>query len=550
MRYVPSALVAIALISACGGSGRGGKDDEPVELTLAPPPPRLQPPSIRPADTFLVAADPKLDGFDGWPLEFEVVAGSYRALDCRVIVRRAGSELASLPGTLADNRCTATWTGRAATGAFIPPGVVDVSAELRKDGTTLAQTQAQAEIVRLGLSQIRLAAPPGAQHPLLFPRRGGTRGSFAELAITEPQWRVGPDRTETGATALDLASGMPRPLPAPWDDFSSPPLEAGTTDGLEHDTFNLPAAFTAGAAVQVIALMPMDVAAPTIADLRIVPPEGMMLTSGDGSWAPGTTITLDAAVSLVPSVGRYDQAVTWRFQALTATGDWVDVPGQLVTTHRLYGLAGAPTFMYTSVPHRAWVDVVDQVTQWVGGTTADPAMVAARIVEGVYREHGLQYDRESGASAYTDYPSGWTGAVFDLSAYQLRTLGRIINCSDAASIVSTYANMVGVDLRYHILTHRFATGFDLNYIKAIGWTEFDETPFFGDRGAFRYHAVVGPSDGSIYDATLALDGDGTPTAAPFTELLAQGMTQIAYLTALSSEPANIRSQADERVRIR
>ena len=99
------------------------------------------------------------------------------------------------------------------------------------------------------------------------------------------------------------------------------------------------------------------------------------------------------------------------------------------------------------MPHRAWVDVVDTVTGWVDGSTSDPMEVAGRIVEGVYNELGLRYDRDRGASFYTDYPGTWAGASFDASWFQDRAFGSIINCSDAASIVSAYANMMGVDLR-------------------------------------------------------------------------------------------------------
>ena len=141
-------------------------------------------------------------------------------------------------------------------------------------------------------------------------------------------------------------------------------------------------------------------------------------------------------------------------------------------------------------------------------------------------------------------------ARFDVSWFQDRAYGSTINCSDAASIVSAYANMVGIDFRYHILEHESAGGFDLNYIQAIGWTGFSETPFLSGRGAFRYHAVVGPADGRFFDATLALDGDGTPTALPSTLLLATGLTAVDYTRALSSEWMDVVSSVDEKVRLR
>ena len=99
------------------------------------------------------------------------------------------------------------------------------------------------------------------------------------------------------------------------------------------------------------------------------------------------------------------------------------------------------------------------------------------------------------------------------------------------------------------VTQADGNGFDLNYIRAIGFTDFDETPFTGDRGSFRYHAVVGPPDGTFYDGTLALDGAGTPTAPPFTPLLAEGMLPDDYLFDLSSQWMIVGTSMDEKVEI-
>jgi len=43
------------------------------------------------------------------------------------------------------------------------------------------------------------------------------------------------------------------------------------------------------------------------------------------------------------------------------------------------------------------------------------------------------------------------------------------------------ANMMGVDLRYHILDTAAGTGFDLNFIQPIGFSGFSETPFTSGR---------------------------------------------------------------------
>jgi hypothetical protein len=424
-------------------------------------------------------------------------------------------------------------------------------------GEALVSAETTIEVVRLGIERIQLApVTAGERAPLLYPKLGGMRDAFYELAADRFPWKLGADTADgAGAVALELADGTPRALPEPWEDLTSPPLDPGSPDGVERDTYNLPTAWTAGALVDVTATLDADVAgvpgggAPALAEVRVVAPEGTMAMA-DLGFTDGALITLRTETSPVAAVGRYDVSLEWTFEARAPGGEWVAVPGSITTTHRMYGLVAAPIFDYSSAPHRAWVDVVDMVAGWVAGSARDPDAVGARIVEGVYYEMGLQYDRESGASFYTDYGSSFSGASFDLSELQDRANGDIINCSDAGSIVSAYANMVGIDFRYHILTHQWASGFDLNYIQAIGWEGFTETPFTSGRGGFRYHAVVGPPDGRFFDATLALDGDGTPTALPATLLLAQGMMPDDYKRALSSEWMNVRTTHDEKVRLR
>ena len=165
----------------------------------------------------------------------------------------------------------------------------------------------------------------------------------------------------------------------------------------------------------------------------------------------------------------------------------------------------------------------------------------------MYDDLGLRYDDVFGGSAYTEYLDGWNDGVFRIVAFQRRDDGSVINCSDAASIVSSYANMVGIELRYHILQHATEGGFDLNYIRPIGFAAFDETPFRSGGGSFSYHAITGPPDGTVYDATLALDGDGDPGAPPHTARMATGLTPAEYLFDLTSEWDRVIIHIDDTV---
>ncbi len=529
-----------------------------------------EPPPDPVADLAVVAgsspvADPKLDGFDGWTLAFVVTALHYGDLPvaCRVSLSRDGVHLRAFDiavgegDTVEGAQCVATWDGVDDNGAFATPGPIDVRAELVVGEDVVASTEATLEVVRLGIDSVTLDGPEAA--PLMYGAMAGVERGYYTIPAGAPQWRIGPDASEPAdAVSLEHADGTVRALPEPWDDLRSPPLDDASDDGAEHDTYNLPAAFAAGTPIDVTATLSADIAgapaagAPVLHEVRVVPPAGASFADAqDGAFAPGAAVTVRMTDHPVQGVGRYDLVLDWTFEARVPGGEWLPVPGAVQTVHRIYGLAAVPAYEFTSEQHKTWVDIIDLVASWVDGQTADPIAVGARVIEGVYFEMGLVYDRESGASAYTDYPGfGFSDAQFDLSSFLDRDHGNIINCSDAASISATFMTMAGVDFRYHILRRPGGTRFDLNYIKAIGWDEFDETPFFGDRGAFSYHAVVGPTDGMFYDATLALDGDDDPKAPPHVELLAQGMVPEAYMEALSSEWELINVIEDQQVEIR
>ncbi len=556
-----SLLVTLTVSLGCSGDRRSPPPVITPTLIAGPVPDRVLP-RIAPSPALAVAADPKLDGFTGWPLVFDTSPGGYGGLHCTVSLSRGATVLAVIDGTLGPATCVAMWTGRDPSGLALAPGPVDVDARLEQvAGTPLARSQTRIEIVRLGISQVDLVGAAGAQVPLLYTATGGVRGAYAELTTTDVEWKLGPDRSEgAGSVVNELADGSARALPALWVDVLSPPLDAASPDRLEHDSYSLPSAWVAGSQVQARVTLNADVAAgagmgaPTLTQGRVGPPTGMTIAAGMDVFAHGAVVTATTTASPVPAVDRYDIAWEWSFEARNAGGEWAPVPGSITTHHRLYGLVAQPTMRYTALPHRAWVEVVDQIALWVDGASANASVVAGRLVEGIYNDMGLQYDRASGASAYTWYSggggTGFEGGQFEAMQFQTRGYGSTINCSDASSILSAYANMAGIDLRYHILKKWAGGGFDLNYIQAIGWGGFDETPFFGDRGSFSYHSVVGPPDGTFFDATLALDGDGTPTALPSTLLLAEGMSATEYLRDLSSEWAAVTPRLDEKVRVR
>ncbi len=561
MQVVPKAgrtsatVSSVVMITAvmCG-TGVAGCDTapslviEPTMTVIGEPRSRIAP-AITTSDLTVAAADPQLPGFDGWPIVFET-----RVTDpgqrCRAQLTRSAAPIATIVGTIEGTTCTVSWDGRGAGGTRLAPGPIDAEGQvLDAAGTVLARAPDRIELVRVGIDRIELSGETGARQPLLYRAMNGRRDGWFEMPVDFTPFAMGPDDGETASSSLELPGGAARAIPTPWADLTSPPLEGSSA---EDDVYNLPTAWVVGSRIDYDVHLTSDLAAmeaggsPTVMEVRIAPPSGLTIT-GDATFRDDAVVRMSGTP--VTAVDRYDTEHAFAFESRRPGGEWQPMPGSFAITLRMYGLVAAPAFARTSIPHRPWVDVVDAIAGWVDGASGEQDAVAGAIVDGVYNRSGLRYDTRAGASRYTDYMSGWGGGSFEMQAFQTRAYGSVINCSDAASILSSYANMVGLDFRYRILTHRTADGFRLNYLQGIGSPDFRFSPFDSGRNSFRFHAIVNSRDMRTWDATLAVDGDGTPSASPFTQLLVEGLAPMAYLEALSPEAANIVTQMDDNVRI-
>jgi hypothetical protein len=142
---------------------------------------------------------------------------------------------------------------------------------------------------------------------------------------------------------------------------------------------------------------------------------------------------------------------------------------------------------------------------------------AARVTRAVY-DLGpsiVEYDCPGGGS--THYALG----AFNCTAFLERLRGGIgngvyVNCTDCATILSTFANVLGCDL----WQSRMGWGFDLNPLLAIGSSVWQTACGWG---AFSYHEVAWKgactANEEVCDACLQVDGDPDPTTPPHTPLL-------------------------------
>ena len=196
------------------------------------------------------------------------------------------------------------------------------------------------------------------------------------------------------------------------------------------------------------------------------------------------------------------------------------------TRHRFYVVLEVPTGPWQQAPYNAantqlpWTDVLDYACRWADGATSTD-MAAALVTQAVYAlgPSIVTYDCPGGGSSH--YSLG----NFDCTAFVERLRGGIgngvyVNCSDCATIVSTFANALGCNL----WQSRMGWGFALNELLAIGSSVWQTACGWG---SFNYHEVAWQAactaNEDVYDACLQVDGDSDPTIAPHVALLPQDL---------------------------
>ncbi|WP_339746385.1 LamG domain-containing protein [uncultured Maricaulis sp.] len=229
----------------------------------------------------------------------------------------------------------------------------------------------------------------------------------------------------------------------------------------------------------------------------------------DPEWV---TLPLNHQTLASAGVARTDTAWVWQYRPVSG-GAWTTMQ---TTHHRIYTVLDVPTAPWKQANFPAdtqapWTDALDFACSWAAGTkTVDTA--AAAITLQTNQHLGLTYDMSRGASVYTRADYSISQMVF-LGTQFINFLtagtgnGATINCTDCATIVATFANLVGCDLNESCMR----SGFGLNQIIAIGHSAFGY-PGFGP--AFSYHEVAWTGATSytdpLYDACLQVDSGPNP----------------------------------------
>jgi hypothetical protein len=196
---------------------------------------------------------------------------------------------------------------------------------------------------------------------------------------------------------------------------------------------------------------------------------------------------------------------TWLWQYSLDSRDWIDIG---TTTHRVYSVPGLPSSPWEPRSgelaniHLPWTEVLEYACHWAAGHE-DLRQVATAVTTGVNGLGKLLVSYRPGPS-YTD-------GKFNCSAFLdllKRGVGiQTLNCDDCATIVSTFANILGCNLWQSGMGREF----DTNRILPIGASYWRNFFFFHHSVAWEGNCV---ENNLLFDACFQIDTDGKPGSAP------------------------------------
>jgi hypothetical protein len=211
-------------------------------------------------------------------------------------------------------------------------------------------------------------------------------------------------------------------------------------------------------------------------------------------------------------VGASD--IIWCWQFSVDAKRWT---GFATTTHRIYIVLCLPTepwepksIQLTNV-QIPWAEVLEHACFWAAGAQ-DIDAAAGKITKEV---NALGFSKVT----YFQKPLYIQEGTENFCCTEFLDLlgggpgkGNTMNCSDCATVVSTFANILGASLAQSSMGYDFY----INHVLKIGQRH-------DDGGSFQVHEVAWKGDctkdDSLFDACLHLDGDPDPANDPFVPLL-------------------------------
>lgn len=247
-------------------------------------------------------------------------------------------------------------------------------------------------------------------------------------------------------------------------------------------------------------------------------------------WVPPQSIefledgdTLTLKESMIAQAGVGVHVIHWQWQyRLHPQDSWKDIEE---TTHQIYTVLSRPDDPWGQTPYQPdntrlpWTDVMDSACYWARGVHGyDDA--AAHITYSIRQLEKVFYVIYDPSAFYSD------DKHFDCSAFLKLIengigIGSRLNCTDCASAVTTFANVLGCSLWQSTMDGGSGIiSFQTNPIRLFGRTCWQ-------RVKFGIHEVAWKDDCSesdaLFDATLELDGDDRPSRPPRKPLLPRNL---------------------------
>ena len=477
--------------------------------------------------------DPKLSGAS---LDFNAAVIQAEGCEVSVVARNGIGQTWTHTGDLG----SLSWEGIDDLGRAFDTGPATLSIEADcGDGPVEAQ-RATIHLVRLGIAAVDFHALDDEEShvPLAFHKR-----SLVETSVSPVGDRPEYYRGTAGALSGDLDDddGAPRPAVPTWADPDVPPWVDG-----EVTAHNVPTGYVAGEpiaasvtlgeyavsaarSIRIGALGPVPEDAPSLR-MKI---DGVRVS--DDPIRPGepVVVVLDDASS---TMGKETRALTWSFEAET-DGEWHDIPGEIETTHTLYTLAGPPALLdgtdVGKAPPIPWIGVLEDTASIMEGVEATDHAVLDALRDYLFEHEYIVYDPSVGA--YTDFDGPyiyWDSITAQISAFLDRRSGLHLYCHSMSCTLSALAGNHGVFAEQLVLGVYFNT----NLARAAGTSSWG-------RWSFNSHSVVSPDEGeTIWDSSIAMDGDDDPYNHPVEEIMPKGMDGEEYLWRLTYDDIGIVNQ--------
>jgi hypothetical protein len=511
-----------------------GGDDTGTAGTVEPEP------EAEPIDAALVMPtppvfDPKLPGFESVGLSWSVGDDS-DGCDAELWIDNGiGQRRTFDPADGSGN-----WDGRDDAGVAFDTGTATARLTVDCPDGRIGGATGAVSVIRLGIAEVDLISADDEE--------GNVGLAFHKQSLFEnlvspvgerPEYR----QTNAGALSsnLDFDDGSPRPAVPLWADPDIPPWVDG-----EAERHNVPTGFIARTGMS--ARVQMGAAA--VSEARQVAigswgpnanevPQVRLVANGtptDDLMGPGgmTTVNLEAAPS---TMGRHIQTVTWEWEAQLDDGEWAAIPGGFETDHAFYILSGEPALLdgtpYGKAPPIPWIGVLENTAGIMEGVSANTNDVLTALRNHLFAHDYIVYD--PGTGAYTDFEGPymyWDNITAQLTPFLDRGAGLSLYCHSMSCMLSALAGNHGVQAEQLVL----GVYFDTNYTRAAGTDSWQ-------RWSFNSHSVVSPDDGgTIWDSSIALDGDDDPYNNPIEETMPIAMDGEEYMWRLTYDDIEIINQ--------